>query len=483
MKSKILKELYKLGYDREDLNNTDIDYSNPKMKDLSYKSINHSIAKNSLISEINFDFAAATGSLYKNCNFSNCSMFQTDFEFCHFEKCKIKSSQKIISSFNSSSFISTIFEDTDFEACTFTGALFDDCTFINVRIINSTLEGAHFNNCRFYNVDLKEINMEYISISSPKMNKVILPFSQIPFMFGCLQFIKEADESVRISSQENKTISTKHYLDVAIPKLIEYWENSRERNPEFNFPLANIYISQKNYICAAKCIYDGVYYSITEEDYRMIKFYCKLLSESDIFKPEIKEMFFGLINKIPHKEMNDAKTRSFFRNIGEIKASLFELNKETTLYVKMLTSLSFNDPNKIGEYLEKLFSISKMKYKGLPNVVTFEVSENSPFTIGISINGSEDNIISLLFTFLKICKMDLSTFCFNPNVQALMPADDILSNKSEELVSICNRDKTEITLVEYNIKNSTKCEENGICTFFYNLKMQDDSTDFIKLLR
>ena len=72
MKSKILKELYKLGYDREDLNNTDIDYSNPKMKDLSYKSINHSIAKNSLISEINFDFAAATGSLYKNCNFSNC---------------------------------------------------------------------------------------------------------------------------------------------------------------------------------------------------------------------------------------------------------------------------------------------------------------------------------------------------------------------------------------------------------------------------
>lgn len=479
MQSNILKDLSVLGYDREDLNNSKVDFSDPQNKDLSYKSINHSLVKNSYIRDINFDFAAATGSLYKKCIFFNCSMYQTDFEFCHFDNCTIKSNKKVVSSFNNTNFLDTIIEDAVFEACTFTGAFFDNCTFKNVKIINSTLEGAYFNNCKFYNVDLREINMEYISIISPKMDNVILPFAQIPFMFGCLQYISEANEQIKISSKDNKTISAKYYLNVAIPKLIEYWENSRKENSEFNFPLANIYISQGNLICAAKCIYDGLRFSLIEEDYRMIKFYCKLLSDCDILKPKVKELFYALINNVASKkEMNDAKTRSFIRNIGEIRASLFELKKETTLYVKFVTNLSFNDPQKVGEYLEKLFSISKMKYKNLSNEVVFEVSENSPFTIGISINGPEENVISLLSIFSQIGNMN-SKSCG----QELITVDNIVLQKSEELISACNRDNVELTLVEYNIENSPLCDKNGFLTFYYNVNAPDDFQSFVKLLQ
>ena len=68
-----------------------------------------------------------------------------------------------------------------------------------------------------------------------------------------------------------------------------------------------------------------------------------MLSECDILKPKVKELFYALINNIgSKKEMHDARTRSFIRNIGEIRASLFESKKETTLYIKFVTNLSFN---------------------------------------------------------------------------------------------------------------------------------------------
>ncbi len=484
MQSNILKDLYALGYDREDLNNTKVDFNNPNNKNLSCKSINHSIVKNAFIRNINFDFAAATGSLYKKCIFSNCSMHQTDFEFCHFDDCTIKSHKKVISSFNNTNFLDTVIEDTVFESCTFTGAFFDNCTFKNVKIINSTLEGAYFNNCKFYNMDLREINMEYISIVSPEMDNVILPFAQIPFMFGCLQYINESNETIRISSSDNKTISAKHYLKVGIPKLIEYWENSREENSEFNFPLANIYIAEGNLICAAKCIYDGLRFSLLEEDYRMIKFYCKLLSECDILKPKVKELFYALINNIgSKKETHDARTRSFIRNIGEIRASLFESKKETTLYIKFVTNLSFNNPQKIGEYLEKLFCISKMKYKSQSNEVVFEISENSPFTIGITITGPEDNIISLLPSFLQLGNIKLSDIYSNPYEEELIVVEKNVLQQSEELISACNRDSVDVTLVEYIIENCPICDEKGFPTFYYNIDIPNDSQTFIKLLQ
>lgn len=155
------------------------------------KDMDHTISNNNHYLKANFDYAASTGSLYKHDIFENCSMYQTDFEFCQFEDCYFLSKKNIVSSFNCSDFIMTSFRNINFKACTFTGTLFDNCKFDNVDIQSSTLENALFDNCSFKHMNLSKLNMSFAQFVNPKMDEVILSASQIPYIFGCMKYLKK----------------------------------------------------------------------------------------------------------------------------------------------------------------------------------------------------------------------------------------------------------------------------------------------------
>ena len=477
MSRNIEKQIRNLGYDREDLNIADIDYITHK--DLSKKTICHSISVDKKINDVNFDYAAATGSLYTKCVFSDCSMDQTDFEFCSFKECSFNNNKKIISSFNNSNFINTYFEDDDFEACTFCGVLFDNCHFKNLKITLSTFEGAYFNSCSFENMDLSLINMDYIQLEKPTMKDVTLPFSQIPYMFGALQYLHNTNDKVCVSSNST-TMSRDDYFEKAIPKLIKYWQKSREKQPEYNFPLANIYILKNQKGKAIESVFNGLKAAVDENDYRMIKYYCKLISISNYFENKIKEIFYSVLcSRAPNKGINDLDTRNFMRNIEEIRQSLFSLDKKSSLFTKLLTNLHFYKSKEVGEILNRLFSLTKMKHKVEPNNFTITLSENSPFIIELNVKGNEDNIMSFFMLLNKICNIDNNIIALNDSTfDALVPLDSVSKSNADDLASYCAINNIVLSFMEYQISNCKKCEEIGISPFYYRI----DSANEMSLL-
>ena len=471
----IENELRKLGYGRIDNIPFEIGSRSIISDDFSEKSLKQAFFDNCSFEKTNFDFAAVTGSTYKKCKFNDCSMHQPDFQFCNFYECEFVIKKPVVSSFNNCNFIESKFVGTAFESCTFTGALFENCEFRNVSIRNSTLENALFSKCLFVDMDLRNLNMDFVQIDDPTMLNVVLPFSQIPYMFGCLQHIIRTNNSVRIASQDDRTISSQEYIDTAIPLLIQYWTFKSKRQPEFFFPLANVYISTNDYLHAAESLKDGLVHAAATRDFRMIKFYCKLISKCN-YSPDATQKFYNIINRFASEaDINSLEMRSFMRNIGEIKNILFSSDKRPILKFLFRTNTSVIDSESVGRILGKLFAITKMKGSSIPNNVELMLSENSPLMISLQVSGDENNIITLLPALFVIAKMVPNEIRrFMPIYQETASMSEILVLEhdlilqAKKIAADCTALGIELALAEYHIINCASAHSLGIIAYYFD---------------
>lgn len=147
------------------------------------KSIKRTQLENCIFQNATFDDAAVTGSIFQRCNFSQCSMKKADFEFCNFDNCDFFDNLFEDESFNNSIFYESKFINSPFTSCTLTGVHFKTVFFSHSDMLHCTLESAVFEDCTFKNMDLSQLNMEYIELKNVHMEKVLLPFSQIPSLF------------------------------------------------------------------------------------------------------------------------------------------------------------------------------------------------------------------------------------------------------------------------------------------------------------
>lgn len=460
---KLVRELRRLGYDRDDEFNSTIEYDTILETDYNHKALNNMVVISCKLVRVNFDYAAATGAIFKQCDFLNCKMYQPDFEFCNFEDCSFRTEGKIVSSFNNCNFTNVIFDGVFFESCTFTGALFENCVFRNVTIRSSTLENALFENCVFENTNLRNINMDYVHMNNPHINNSIFPFSQIPYIFGFFQYLMSTNDLVLISSGKKQTITREKYLNDALPLLIDYWKEKSIKRSEFYFPLSNFFIAKKDFSNAIVYLKNGLESAITTHDFRMIKFYCKLISESNLFDFSTLNRFYDMIKLLGSVSSNTkTELRSFMRNIGEIKSILFHSKKSPSLIMRLKTNLFIKQFDKVGVILSKLFSIAKMDIYN-PNKVETILSENSPLLISIEITGIETNILNL---FLLI----IQSRCFISNNDCLIDSEytNTLSNhfpkiyqQINELSDYCLNNNIDIRMVEYILDNCPKANNLG----------------------
>lgn len=431
------------------------------------KDMNHTISNNNRYLKANFDYAASTGSLYKHDIFENCSMYQTDFEYCQFEDCYFSSKKNIVSSFNCSDFIITSFKNVNFKACTFTGTLFDNCTFDNVDIQSSTLENALFDNCSFTNMNLSKLNMNFAQFVNPKMNEVILSASQIPYIFGCLKYLKNTNDNIKISVSKD-LISINQYFKSEIFKLINKWESQVICDYKIYFPLANTYIALGNYNDAQQALSQGITKAMSLSDYRMIKFYCKLISEVDVFDKNQRHKFYNLIKCFSNSNnKNISVQRSFLRNIAEIKSLLFLNNKKSNLNLKFLTNISIYDSQKLQNIVEHIFSISKMKYKGFSNDVEITIAQNSPLTISIYVTSDEENIYYILNQLIDISNKTAFKEILKDNKLQEYYNNEVCIYTSE-LVEYCSDNSINLTILEYFLENITHKNLIPNCYFANN---------------
>lgn len=462
------RKLKKYGYTRKSTQLSMLSNKSIKKKNFKDKSLNHTNLTNSDIQNTNFDNAALTGSYFYKCNFADCKMNMTDFEYCEFYQCSLISRHTVICSFNESNFLDTEFKDINFSYCSFSGSLFENCTFNNVKIEFSTLENSVFRNCRFYNMDMQVLNFSFVEFEDPTMENVILPLEQIPHAIGILKYCMSKPDKVTLGSDTITNLSITDYIDKVLPLLEEEFQYTKEY-----FPLVNIYLAKLEYQKAFDTLYSGLEDSILKRDFRTLKFYCKLIVQSQRFSSKDLHGFYSAICRLsPHGNNNNSLMRSYIRNIAEIKNILFDSSRKSSMHITFLAEYASQSANRMGELLLQLLGLSRMENFQFPNTSSIKISKNSPLFISIDVNGCVENIAYLLPELLSLSNAHCNNYKFKLNPYAF---EEKVYSQHKSLLDkyrmSCSEFGITLTIVEYYLENCEDILYGKENIYFYNSDM------------
>lgn len=330
-------------------------------RDYTNKSLRRSrSSRKSFINAI-FNSSAAAGSNFVSCSFERCNFKNANFQECNFIDCKIFNSTDnnsiVFSNFNETLFSDEfVMNNLSFEHSVFYNSAFIDGEINNTTFYSCTLEGALFSNVAFNTVRFTDLNIDYAIFENVVMNDVVLPFSQICYTFGLLDYLKSTKDEVYITSVSNQNgyISKDEYLEL-IPDFINYYTETKDF-----FPLANIYLFQGEYDKAKNTIKAGILTGVAECDFRRIKYLCKLISEYGVFGyHDRKEIYDYIYSHISFYNMHPSLLYNYNTYKKEIESYLLsnQGNNYITATIDIETDVFPEDSKKIGILLSTLEEI------------------------------------------------------------------------------------------------------------------------------
>lgn len=464
-KRDVLSRLHQLGYNRAESILEAVPGKTFEKKDFSRKMLNHTIMEHITFRGCNFDEASITGSIFRHCKFINCSLYQADLEFCEFYSCYFESEKPIVSSFNASSFVDTEFYQIRFHSCTFTSSLFQDSSFHGVTISVSTLENALFRACSFFNMDLRLLNMDYIELDHPHMYNVILPLDQIPFIFGAISYLKDTEDSVKISKGKCGTMTLESFFKDAVPLLCTHFQSSEQF-----FPLANIHFSLGRNDCGYQAIRQGLLYSMSVRDFRMIKHYCKLIAYTGAFRPNtLHDLYHNYICRLYPQNHEPMDKPNYARHIMEIKSLLFSTEQKSSFSITMGTNIQVFESGKVAALLDPIFSLAKYNGAVRNNDIEVSLRQNSPLQLTIQLSGDEVTLAILLTAYLRLAGTNETELDNLPVVSQRYVA---LPMNMEQLVQAYHEDlqsqNIQVTMREYYVQNFGYFIGNDEPIYYFN---------------
>lgn len=471
------KKLQAFGYSRTEENNDLIQHGTPSPQrirqsgDYRGKTLNHTVMERIVLQECDFEEACVTGSIFRSCKFIDCSFNQADFEFCEFYDCEFSNDATLGVSFNNSSFINTKIRDINFQSCTFTSTYFQNCLFDKAQITVSTLEGALMRSCTFSNVDYRNLNMDFVEIDMPQMNDVVLPMDMIPFMFGALQYLIRTTDNVSISKGDHEKITPYEFFQTVVPLLCIHFKKTEQY-----FPLANIYYALGENEQAHQAILDGLISSMAMRDFRMIKYFCKLVAFSGAYHPSaLHSLYNNYICRLFPQNGIDREIPNYSRHILEIKDILFSTARRPSIRMAMRTNITLEENHKLGKLLECVFSLGKMQGNFQGNDVKAVLQQNSPLIITVSISGDELQLSSLLCAFLSMAGISTENQAQLPVVaqyQQLAPACTDYEYDLQAMANAHRKDLLDhsihISMLEYYVENFQMGVRDSVDYYYFN---------------
>ncbi len=465
------RKLKKYGYTRKATQLSIFSNKSIIRRNFKDKSLNHTHLTNSDIQNSNFDNAALTGSHFNKCDFINCKMNMTDLEYCEFYRCSLMSKHAVVCSFNESNFLDTEFKDITFSGCSFSGSLFENCIFNNVRIEFTTLENVIFRNCTFCNMDMKVLNFNFVEFDGLTMEDVILPLEQIPYAIGMLEYCMSRPDRVTLGSDTITNLSITAYIDKVLPLLEEEFQYTKEY-----FPLANIYLAQSKYHKAFDVLHSGLEDAILKRDFRTLKFYCKLIVQSQCFSSKDLHGFYNQICRLSPHGNNNSLTRDYIRNIADIKNILFDSARKSSMHITYLAEYASQSISRMGELLLQMLGLSRMENFRFPNTSSIKISKNSPLFISIDVCGCVENIAYLLPELLSLSDTHCNNYPFQLNSFVLEEKD---YDQHRALIDECRASCIEfgitLTIIEYYLENCEDILHNEENIYYYNSDMMKSS--------
>lgn len=285
--------------------------------------------------------------------------------------------------------------------------------------------------------------------------------ASLPFMYGCLNYLLDTKDYVKISKGKNGTMSIQEYFEKVIPLMKNYFRESRQY-----FPLSNIYIALKEYESATQTLKMGLSVSIENRDFRMLKYYCYLIAKSGCFHPDMLHMFYNNICRLsPQGKGSMNELKNYTRHIGEIKSILFDQTSISSLNMTIQTDIQSKNISKLSHILESIFTISKTDLGYGANQVEMLITENSPLIIELRVNGDEYGLICLLNALIKLLNVGktipLPCIDEDNSIQCLYKI-------SEKYNKILKSFSINLTLIEYYLGNFRKDYFKDIPHYYYN---------------
>lgn len=329
--------------------------------------------------------SSATGARFINCDFDKCQIEHANFQNCDLNHISLISNESLpikSSNFNDTCIVDFNFHSIIFKNNVFNGTLFYAGIFQNVILSSNTFENTVFENIIFNDVVFNDLNIDYSEFHSVKMQNTILPFSQIPYTFGLLDYIINTQDQVYITSASspNKKITPAEYVSLLNSFEIYY------RYTEAYFPLANIYICTGRRQLAETAIEDGIRKALVNSDYRLVKYFCKLISQYSCFKYSYRQSLYYKLNEFAMITATSSVAQyRFYSQKPLIEYYLLKNNSSSD--VSMLELLiqtgydyaEFSKTNIIYAYLEKTIA----SLESMTGSHKIEISHHSSPTITV----------------------------------------------------------------------------------------------------
>lgn len=382
-------------------------------------SLKRSTLIDSKICNVNFGNAALTSSFFSGVEFFDSMFDESNMQYCQFVESEWKKSKILSTNLSYSNFYNVTFKSVTFKGSTVSEILFDNCTFEDCIFISSMLENTTFLCCTFKNVEFTNSNIEYMELKNCHIAHLCLPLSQFPYIFGLSQNAYKNGNNIMLSTDKDR-ITLNEYLDLK-ESLIIFFASVNEY-----FPLANIQLAENNANAAFNSIISGIRRAVIQRNFRMLKFFCKLAKQGNIFPYKSLRKLYMLIEQYAtEQEFDIYEKRSFIYNIGEIRSMLLDsFDNYPTARITMQTNIDIKESEKVIQFIEYIDSI-------ITNLCTqkishIEIHHNSDCNFVAYLCAHYSEIIFVIYLLLSFSNQTINNI-----QQKILTQQQIVLNKLE----------------------------------------------------
>lgn len=368
----------------------------------SFFSLKRSRLLDCVCDHANFTATAFSGSTFQETLFRDCNFKNASVDFCLLYKCFLEAVNEengiINANLGNSNIIECQISNLSILQSTVSNVLFEDTMFHNAKIEYCAFENSVFRNCIFEKMELRNLNLEYVEFINPRFDDVVLPYAQIPYIFGILLYMRNSNGSLWISSTSDNRISVDEYFTI-LPSMIPYYLSEQEY-----FPVANIYIALNEYEKAFEAILNGMKKAGYEKDFRMLKYFCKLAITSGWCNREKIKQLYSFIYDINNFEpMIEYERHNYYMHLGEFrKILLFHNDTLPTLHLHMHTNILPHETEKVSFLVHTLDQILDA-VKDDDVISSVELHHESPYDFILTVIGT--------FLVLQTAAKGLSIIC------------------------------------------------------------------------
>lgn len=392
--------------------------------DYSMGRISHNYFSKCIFDNASLHRAAGDGSIFNRTTFKCTDLSSATFQSSTFEECTFSACNLQHSNMSGCFFQGTVWTDCEHGPGNMSLSQFHNCTFVNTKPGN--LAEAVLDNVSFENLRLCNLNLEFSNFKHIRSKNIVIAFSQLPYIFGGLDYILNTTDNVRISSHINKedSISVEEYIE-ALHDMEVFYSYKREF-----FPLANILLAFQRYDEALAVILSGIYEAALQRDFRMCKYYCELIMSKGEFSVHTRQRIYNaIIQAAPIHSLTDAQRYQYLKHIPAIKSILVNNPDQfPSAVMRIQTQISFDDVEQISLLYTSLDYC--LHTNGLLlSAPEITISHNSPIMFVINLCGAPVTILASCTLILSI----ISGVCksYNAVAESILNTQDIKLKKQE----------------------------------------------------